>query len=170
MNTFPVLTTERLILRQLAITDADNLLRLRGDESVNRYLNRPPQTFDGVVAFIHNINSNPSYYWVVALKGQPGLSGTICLWNFTEDSRTADIGYELLPGHQGKGIMGEALQAVLQYGFDTIGLKNIIGVTVPENTPSISLLARNGFELDTHQLFLSAEEAGNQVVYFRSIE
>lgn len=172
-NTLPILTTERLLLRQLAITDADDLLRLRSDGGVNRYLNRPPATIDSVLAFIQNIldtTNGLKYYWAINLADDPTLIGTICLWNFSADGSVADIGYELSPQHQHKGIMTEALQAVVKYGFEQLKLTTIIGVTVFENADSVSVLTRNGFILDVQHLFLSAEEAGNQVVYFRNAE
>jgi ribosomal-protein-alanine N-acetyltransferase len=56
-----------------------------------------------------------------------------------------EVGYVLLPEYQGKGIMHEALGAVIAYGFDVMKLHSIEANTNPNNTPSHKLLERHGF-------------------------
>ena len=57
----------------------------------------------------------------------------------------AEIGYRLHPAQHGKGIMNEALKAVLDYGFNVMNLHSVEANTNPGNKESISLLERNGF-------------------------
>ncbi|MFD2873589.1 GNAT family N-acetyltransferase [Mucilaginibacter ximonensis] len=169
-NPFPVLTTRRLVLRMLLLTDAGDLAKLRSDEQVNRYLNRSATS--NVIeaeAFIKNItellNKNTGAYWVICLKTDPTLIGTICFWNFDLKRQTADIGYELMPAQQGKGLMQEAIKAVIKYGFSEMQLYAIIAVTHPDNSKSSKILIKNGFILDAANKFVSKEDAADEIVY-----
>lgn len=147
---FPKLDTERLVLRQLTIADAGPIAALRSNAAVNQYLARPKSTSpEEAIQFIDkinlNISNNTALYWVIALKENEVLIGTICLWNFNPEELTAEIGYELLPDFQGKGFMQEALQAVINYGCHTLQLKTITAYTLTENKASIKLLEKNNF-------------------------
>lgn len=169
-NPFPVLTTDRLVLRKLDLSDSEALLKLRSDESVNLYLDRPPtNTIADAEAFINKIASivknQQGIYWVINLKDEQELIGTVCFWNFNAEKKMADIGYELMPEYQGQGLMQEALAKVLSYAFGTMQLKAITGLVHPENESSIKALKRNGFVLDEHYEFVSKEDAGVEAVY-----
>ena len=148
-NPFPVLKTERLILRQLLITDDTEIFALRSDEQVNKYLNRQPsKTIEDAQAFIRAINENAirndSIYWAITLEGK--LIGTICLFDFSNDHSNAEIGYELLPFYQRQGLMQEAILKVLEFGFEHIGLQFITAITDPENEHSTRLLEKFNFK------------------------
>src|SRR5665213_2420913 len=128
---FPLLATDRLILRKLEMNDADELLKLRSDESVNKYLDRPKSiTFNETLEFINKIETalskNESFYWAISLKDNSKLIGAICLWNLDKENSRAEIGYELLPVYQGKGLMQEALSKIIEFGFQTLGFKTIV--------------------------------------------
>ena len=147
---FPTIKTERLILRQLTITDDKEIFALRSDPDVEKYLERPKtETIDDARAFISNINvgikNNDWIFWAICLDDNPELIGTICLWNISPRDSKAEIGYELLPRYQGKGIMQEAFMEVIRYGFDEIQLDLIEAVVHRDNFKSIRLLDRNGF-------------------------
>ncbi|MEO6328855.1 MAG: GNAT family protein [Ginsengibacter sp.] len=73
------------------------------------------------------------------------LIGTICFWNINKEHYRSEIGYALHPGYQGKGIMQQALIAVLDYGFKTMKLHSIEANVNPCNISSINLLERNNF-------------------------
>ncbi len=146
---FPMLSTERLVLRQPAASDVQDLFAIRADERVNRYLHRAPTTStDDARDFIEKINrgiaQNESLYWIVELAGK--LAGSICLWSFSQNPFKAEVGFELHPDYQGKGLMQEALTAVLDFGFNNLGLETIEGFTHIRNAPSIKLLEKNGFQ------------------------
>ena len=71
-----------------------------------------------------------------------------CLWNFMEENTSAEIGYELLPDHQGKGIMQEALVNILDFVGNILQLQQIEAYIHQDNTASRRLVERNGFYLD----------------------
>ncbi len=147
---FPKLSTARLNLRQLEKGDETDIFFLRSDKTVNQYVKRPQsKSIEDAIAFMNKINTgiqnNEWIYWVITLKDHPQMIGTITLWNISDDQKTAEVGYDLKPIFQGKGIMNEALEAVLQFGFQ-LGLEKIEAYTQWNNIASVKLLKKNSFE------------------------
>jgi len=147
---FPTLTTDRLKLRQLKITDQPEIFFLRSDPQVNEFLDRPQaKIINDALKFIKKINKgisrNEWIYWGIVLKDETKIIGTICLGNISVRDRKAEIGFELRPGFQGKGLMHEVLAKVIEYGFEGIKLKTIEGDVNPSNLKSINLMKRHGF-------------------------
>ena len=119
---FPEIKTRNLTLRRLVPEDRRAVFILRNDEQVNRFIRRNIMTSETeAAAFMEKIWSNgdrgPDVFWAICLSTHPDLIGTICLWNFSEDRKLAELGYELFPAFQGRGLMSEAIQAVLDFGF-----------------------------------------------------
>ena len=164
---FPVLSTKRLILRQLDDSDYPEIYLLRSDDNVNKYISRAKETnIDGAKGFIKKINEGiretKSLYWAICLVDKKQLSGTICLWNFSEDNTVGEIGFELRPTYQGKGIMNEALGSVINYGFTELGMRTILAYVHKDNTPSLQLLEKNNFIKDDLR---KDDENLNNIVY-----
>lgn len=148
---FPVLKTERLTLRKLVSSDGNKIFALRSDINVNKYLGRKPsQSIDDAKVFIQTINENiqknNSIYWAITFNDSENLIGTICLFDFSDDNLKAEIGYELLPDFQGKGIMQEATSKVIEFGIKHIGLNSIEAYTHLENQSSTRLLEKFNFK------------------------
>jgi [ribosomal protein S5]-alanine N-acetyltransferase len=147
---FPILTTERLTLRQLLINDEQEIFTLRSDSEINKYLNRQvSNTIDDARNFINkvneNINKNDSLYWAITLSDRNILAGTICLFGFSDENNKCEIGYELLTNFQGQGIMKEAAQKVIDYAFNTIQVQKIEAFLHRDNQRSIKLLEKLSF-------------------------
>ncbi|WP_420551174.1 GNAT family N-acetyltransferase [Tenacibaculum aiptasiae] len=145
---FSFLTTQRLELTQLEKTDIDALFKLRTHPKTNEFIKRElPKEVNELVPFIEKITkgvlNNEYFYW--AIKKDQQLIGTICLWNFSEDKLTAEIGYELHPDFHKKGFMSESLQKVIHFGFSKLNLKAIEAFTHKNNESSIALLNKNNF-------------------------
>lgn len=169
---FPQLTTEQLVLRQLTTADAGAIARLRSNEIVNQYLDRPKTTSPAeALLFIDKIANTlankKGAYWVIALQENSDLIGTICYWNLIPEDGIAEIGYELHPDFHGKGIMQEAIKAVIDYGFNEMKVKIIKANTIAENTASIKLLERNNFTIDDSGKYAGEvyEGSENNVIY-----
>jgi ribosomal-protein-alanine N-acetyltransferase len=148
---FPTLTTERLVLRQLLESDAEEIYLLRSDVIINRYLDREPsKTLEDALNFIRKINenfkNNEVPYWAITQKNNEKLIGTICLFDFSEELKRCEIGYELLPGYQGQGFMNEAVKKVIEYSVQALGIKTIDACTHKGNQSSIKLLQKFNFE------------------------
>lgn len=147
---FPILTTERLTLRQLVINDEQEIFTLRSDSEINKYLDRQiSNTIDDARNFINSVNENitknDSLYWAITLSDSNKLVGTICLYGFSEENDNCEIGYELLTNFQGQGIMTEAVEKVIDYAFNTIKVQKIEAFFHSDNQPSIKLLKKFSF-------------------------
>jgi ribosomal-protein-alanine N-acetyltransferase len=154
---FPVLTTGQLKLRRLELSDDQKIFDLRSNKIVNKYIVRPKQKnikeIRALISKINNgIDNDEWIYWVISLKDNPTLIGTICLWNFSEDKTAAEIGYELDPAFHGKGIMSEALQKVIEFGFRDIELMSIEAYTHKNNDNSTKLLHKYNFKLEVGRI------------------
>ena len=147
------LETERLVLRQIELYDEEEIFFLRSDPRILKYLDTPPaKSIDDARKFIEKIKNGESkkeewFYWGITLKNKNKLLGTICLWNFSEDRKTADIGYVLHPDSQGNGLMYEAIRKIIDTAFNVLHLHSIDADVTPDNAKSVSLLERNGFTL-----------------------
>lgn len=147
---FPILTTERLTLSQLSIDDTQNIFALRSDAEINKYLDREPcKTIDDAINFIkkinYNVKNNNSIYWVISLTRTKTFVGTICLFDFSNEKNSCEIGYELMTKFQGQGIMKEAAQVVIDYVFQTLKVEKILAFTHYENQDSTNLLLKFNF-------------------------
>lgn len=147
---FPAMETERLLLRKCNESDIPVLFFLRSDPSVNQFIKRAkPKNIQEIKEFIQRINDGmlegKNINWCITLKEDPTMIGNICLWNFSEDRKTAEVGYDLHPDYHGKGLMTEAIKKIIQFGFQQLKLYNIDAYTQKNNLPSIQLLRKNGF-------------------------
>ena len=151
---FPEITTERLFLRKIELSDSDVILFLRSDKTVTKYIERPEnrktKNIADAIKFINELNeyleTNKSISWGITLKNNPKIIGTICLWNFSENNKTAEVGYDLDPKFQRKGFMNEALKAIINFGFKNLKLDKIEAFTQYKNENSKKLLENNGFQ------------------------
>lgn len=149
-NPFPVLTTERLILRRFTYDDAADLFEMRSNEAVMQYIHRPiNKTIDDAIGLIDVIedllSKNDGITWCICLKNSNKYIGSIGFWRIEKDSHRAEIGYLLNPAYQGRGIMQECITTVIDYGFNVIKLHSIGAYVSPKNFASIKLLLKNNF-------------------------
>ena len=146
---FPIILTKRLNLRKIVPSDLDRVHFLRSNKTINKYIKREPQTLETAKTHIKrlgaNLKTDKAIAWGITTKESDDLIGSICLWNFSEDKKKAEVGYDLDPKFQGKGIMSEALKAILDFAFNQRGFKTIEAYTDYRNIPSKTLLKRHGF-------------------------
>lgn len=152
---FPVLQTERLVLRKIEISDAPQLFLLRSNTGVMEYLDRPmAQHINDAVDLIHKITdslkTNDGITWAITLKNDPGLIGTIGYWRIIKDHFRAEIGYMLDLAYQRKGFMQEAMRTVLDFGFSEMKLHSVEANVNPANAASARLLERIGFTKEAY--------------------
>lgn len=150
---FPVLTTPRLTLRSIEPSDVERIFRIQSDPEVTRYFGRGP---DGSIAdserriatLLAGVRENTSIRWGITLEESGELVGTGGFWRWNKPHRWAEIGYELLPALWNRGIMTEALRAVLRFGFESMDLHRVEAHIDPENRASARVLERLGFVLE----------------------
>ncbi|MES2881614.1 MAG: GNAT family protein [Bacteroidota bacterium] len=147
---FPLLQTERLILRKITMADVEQIFFLRSDAAVLQYLHRAPaKSADDAAVWINNLEgwekSFSGITWGLCTKESNELIGTICFWNIQQENLRAEIGYALHPKQQGKGFMQEAMKTILVYGFRVMNFHSVEAHVYPQNLGSIKLLQKNGF-------------------------
>jgi ribosomal-protein-alanine N-acetyltransferase len=167
LSTFPVLTTERLTLRQPLESDAQQIFLLRSNAIVNKYLDREPgRTAEEELSFIRKVNerfkNNEGFYWAITQTGKEKLIGTICLFNFSDEFKKCEIGYELSPNYQGQGVMNEALKKIIEFTFQTLRLRTIDAFTHKDNQSSTKLLQKFYF-----QRTAIIDDANSNLILFR---
>jgi len=147
---FPILETDKLILRKLNESDAEAFFKNYSDEDITRnFLDEPLNEVKQAVQFIEAFNEEfaqrEAITWAIVLKTSGEMIGT-CSYMLKTDT-CAEIGYDLAKEHWGKGLMTEALETMVAYGFKKMALEKIKADTFSINTRSISLLKRLGFKL-----------------------
>jgi ribosomal-protein-alanine N-acetyltransferase len=165
------ITTERLRLRRLSSNDANEIMLLRSNSEVNKFLDRPASTtIEEAEKFINKIetsvNSNESLYLAITLTKDSKLIGTICLWNISIEKSTAEIGFELLPEFHGQGIMQEAITSIITLAFNQMHFKVITAFVKSNNQKSIALLRRNNFTLDKDFSYGNKDELEGYEIYY----
>ncbi len=149
-SNFPVLETERLRLRESGPDDAGATLAVLSSEEVCRYYDLSPLTLlDEAAKLIANraaaFTREERIRWALARREDDVVIGSCGLSRWDEKAAQAEVGYELAPAYQGRGLMREALSAVLGFGFDRMRLERVEANVVPGNEPSLRLLRRLGF-------------------------
>ncbi len=152
---FPEIKTERLLLRQVTPEDAHEMFYLRSSEALMKYICRPkPKDLDDILAFIQKVRdmiaSNEGVAWAMTLKDNPKLIGHVSFHLLMKEHYRAEVGYILHEDHHGTGVMHEALQAIMEYGFAKMGLHSVQANVSQENTASRKLLEKNGFVQEAH--------------------
>jgi len=147
------LETERLTLKEINESHVEDIFKIRSNEVINQFVQRnsPKNNYDAlqfILTIKERTKNNETFYWGISLKNQPNLIGTICLWNFSEDRKTAEVGYELLPEFHKKGIMSEVLTAVLNFSFNELNLQEIVAMTNKFNENSKRILLKHDFILE----------------------
>lgn len=147
------LETDRLVLKEINESYVEDILRIRSNEVINQFVQRnsPKNNYDAlqfILTIKERTKNKETFYWGISLKDQPNLIGTICLWKFTEDRKHAEVGYELLPDYHRKGIMSEALAAVVDFGFNDLQLQEMVAMTNKFNENSKGLLLKHQFVLE----------------------
>jgi [ribosomal protein S5]-alanine N-acetyltransferase len=148
---FPEIETERLLLCQISKSQAVPLLRLRSENAVMRYIERPrANTLEEVYSFIDAVEEihakEEGFTWTICMKEDKAFVGNIGFFRLKKDIFRGELGYAMLPEFWGQGIMSEAIQAALDFGFNKIGFNSIEADINPANEASAKILLRNGFQ------------------------
>ena len=153
---FPVLLTQRLLLRQITEADSLAIFTLRSAGPTMEFLDKAPlQTEAEALFLIKKINDdvagNNGITWGIALKETPEiLIGTIGFWRIIKEHYRAEIGYMLLPQFCRMGYMKEAINKTIAYGFTNMHLHSIEANINPFNIASEALLLSTGFVKEAH--------------------
>jgi RimJ/RimL family protein N-acetyltransferase len=166
-----IIETERLIIRPYTLGDAEDAYRVNLDPDVSRY------TGDGGVKSreeMYNLLENTTLadykkygYGRMAVIYKPDNQYIgFCGLKFLPDMNTVDIGYRFAKKYWGMGIATESARPFIQYGFEMLQLKEIIGLVVPENVASSNVLKKLDFQF--RQLLDYEEERVEEYVITHS--
>ena len=148
LDKFPQIETENLILRETTISDAAAIFQIFADDNVTRY--HDLQTFTNVAQAKDLIARRKERFkdkqvirWGIARKKDNLIIGS-CGYTIRNQFQ-AEIGYELAKKYWGRGIMTDALKAIICWGFSTLELNRIQAMVMVENIASIKLLKKLNF-------------------------
>ena len=163
-SAFPTLTTERLILRDFSAADAPDVLVFRGDAEVQKYNDVPMQNVGEVIDFLHSLRRGYERHerlgWGITLPGEDRVIGLVGFNYWDRYHHRAEIGFDLAQAYWRQGIGSEAVRAIVGFGFERMDLNRIEGEAVIDNTGSVRLLQKLGFQLEGVRREFTLEDDG----------
>lgn len=148
---FPILETERLVLREILPSDVKAIYSFFSNEEVTKYyglksFEKIEQAEKLIQAFSSDFHAEKGIRWGIERKGFPGLVGTIGFNAWSAAHQRAEVGYEIHPDFWRLGYASEAVAKIVQYGFQEMKLTRIGAIVFVENDGSSQLLIKQGFE------------------------
>lgn len=166
------LHTARLRLRPPVAGDAAALYGIFCDAQVMRYWATPPwtapqQAADRIADDLALMAEGSALRLALAPVDGGEIVGTVSLFGFVQPSARAEIGYALARAAWGRGLMDEALRALLNYAFGPLGLRRLEADIDPRNERSARSLERLGFEREglLRERWRVGEEVSDTALY-----
>lgn len=169
---FLTLQTPRLILRKLAIADAEDVFAYTSDPQVTTYtLWDVHQSIEDTYKYLNDIalelyRSGMGITWGIIEKKSGKLIGT-CSLHSTPAHRRAELGYTLARDYWGQGLMTEAAKSAIAFGFHVMQLLRIQAYCAVENKASARVLEKAGMEFEgiLHNYVFTKERSWNVKMY-----
>lgn len=150
---FPQLETERLILREFRLDEDDQmaLFRIFSDSRVTRYYNlntftEPQEAWRLLHRRRGRFWQGRGIRWAITLKGKDEIIGSCGFNSLNKKKQMGELGYELARPFWQQGIMTEAVNAAVTYGFTELALCRLEAWVMPANRASANLLLKLGFQ------------------------
>ena len=146
--------TERLILRRFQMEDAAAMHRnWASDPEVTKFLTWPPHASEDVSRYVLGLwvpayEKADYYQWAIVLKELGEPIGSIAVVKQSDSTQMAHIGYALGRAWWRRGIMTEALRAVMDYLFDEVGFSRIEAMHDPNNPHSGGVMKKCGMKYE----------------------
>lgn len=152
---FPVLESDRLVLRQITKNDVNAVFMLRSNPQTMQYIPRPlaktnADAMDLIELISEKIAQNTDINWAITVKNSTELVGIIGHYRINHENYRSEIGYILHPIFHNRGIITEAIKLILHYGFDSLKLHSVEAIIDPSNYASEKVLLKNGFVKEAH--------------------
>ncbi|MDG5472516.1 GNAT family protein [Jeotgalibacillus sp. ET6] len=150
-NIFPILETGKLRLRKVTNDDAHDLFVYLSDEKVVQHMGLPPaeevqDALDEIKWYQSIFEEGTGIRWGITLENDGRVIGSCGFLNISSSHSRAEIGFEVSREYWGEGVAGEALKAVLAYGFHQRGFERIQALIEPANISSQKLVEKHGFK------------------------
>jgi RimJ/RimL family protein N-acetyltransferase len=148
-----IVETQRLILREITVEDAEFVLRLVSEPSfVSNIGDKGLRSIEDAERFILDgywtNQERPGYGMFLAELKDRGIPIGCCGLLYRKVLDVTDIGFAFLPEYWNRGFAYEAAQAILEYGHSTLGIAKIVGLTSADNLGSIKLLKKLGMKFE----------------------
>ncbi len=152
---FQNLESARLLLKQIIPEDVNEVFELRSNAETMKYIPRPlvtsnEEAMEHIKMIQDKIEKNEGINWAITLKDNKKLIGVIGHYRMRWEHFRSEIGYMLLPQYHGKGIATEAIQLMVDYGFNQMNMHSLEGIIDPANIASARVLEKNGFVKEAH--------------------
>jgi len=144
------LETKRLILRPTSISDAEQMYNnWAADPEVTKFLLWQPHadieaTKSVLAAWDIRLERLDYYHWGMVLKESGQIIGTCGSLGINEAHRSTELGYCMGRAYWGKGYMSEAVAAIIDFLFKTVGLNRIAAGHDPNNVASGRVMQKCG--------------------------
>lgn len=151
----PVLETERLTLRKMRMSDGPDVYCYACDPEVARHVLWEAhrslwETRSYIRYLLYQYRNGEPGSWAIVLKETGKVVGTIGYMGYSQDNSTVEVGYSLARAHWGKGLMTEALMAVIAETFRTLKLHRIEAMHFTDNPASGRVMAKCGMQHEGH--------------------
>ena len=149
-----ILETKRLLLRHMEMSDLDTLFRLYSDPEMRQYFPDGTLTYEETKEEVEwFLNGHPEHpelgLWTTILKETNQIIGRCGLLPWTIDGRyDVEVAYMIDKKYWRQGLGSEAAQAVLDYGFGTLGLTRLICMIDHDNEASIGVAKKIGMAFE----------------------
>jgi ribosomal-protein-alanine N-acetyltransferase len=152
-NTFPIISGDRITLRQILTTDIEDLIEISFYDAIQA------TTLQQATEMQDKINKDyiegNSIHWGIADSLTNKIIGT-CGYYRGLDQGTGELGCVLLPQYRGQGFMTSAMLLAINFGLNSIGLKRVWAITTKQNEKAIKLLEQLNFtkiaDLDDNEI------------------
>jgi ribosomal-protein-alanine N-acetyltransferase len=152
------LETDRYLVREMTVQDAEGMFMLDSDEEVHEYLGKKTikteeQALESIRKVIEQYGSNGIGRWAIEWKvngdfvGWTGLKYEHSLWS---DERYYDLGYRIRPEYWRKGIAAETAQFSRDYAFNELGVQELFAAAHVDNEGSNHILKKIGFQWEKY--------------------
>ena len=149
----PTIETERLVLRQVRISDVEDVYEYAKCDDVTKYLLWTPHVdkehTQNYLSYVQERYKMGDFYdWAVVCKENGKMIGTCGFTRFDCRNNAAEVGYVINPAYHGVGIATEAVGRVIRFGFDELDLNRIEGRFMIENNASRRVMDKNGMKYE----------------------
>jgi ribosomal-protein-alanine N-acetyltransferase len=149
LKDLPTLETERLILRKMTPDDAEAVFAYASDPEVTRYVIWDThRTIEDSKAFLEltvgKYENGGEPDWGIVYKGDRRFVGTCGFADWKAEHARAEMGFVISREYWGRGLMPEAVRAMIAFGFERMGLNRIEARCIAENVASARVMEKAG--------------------------
>ena len=150
---FPVLETDRLVLRQLSVRDKNDMFEYAHKPEITEYLlwyEHESVAFTAkYLKYLQSQYRRGEYFdWALVNKAQNKMIGTCGFVSFDTSNNSAEIGYVISDAYWGRGYATEAVRRVIEYGFEELGLNRIVARHIVGNDRSGRVMQKCGMQFE----------------------